>query len=62
MKINKKYLKLVQKYINNGAITPIGEGWYRIDSEHYSVKTGIVGCIDFCKVTEKFLKNGNKRS
>lgn len=60
MKISKKDLKLVQKYINNGAITPICEGWYRIGDEHFSMKTGIGGCIEFCKAVEKFLKNGKQ--
>lgn len=55
--LKAKDLNLVQKYINNGAITPIGEGWYRIGSEQFSVKTGIGGCIDFCKVAEKLSKN-----
>jgi len=62
MKISKKDLKLVQKYINKGEITPICEGWYRIGDEHFSIKTGIGGCIEFCKAVEKFLKHENKRS
>ena len=52
--LKAKDLKLVQKYIDKGAITPIGEGWYRIGDEHFSTKTGIRGCIEFCKAVEKF--------
>lgn len=61
MKISKKDLKLVQKYINKGAITPICEGGYRISDEHFSFITGIGGCIEFCKEAEKFLKKWKQK-
>lgn len=60
MKIRKKDLKLVKKYINKGIITPVCEGGYRIGDERFSTITGIGGCTEFCKAFEKFLKNGNK--
>lgn len=53
-------LKLVRKYIQEGWISYIGDGLYQIGNEHLLTKTGIRGCIEFCKTIEKFLKSGKQ--
>ena len=59
MIISDKDLELVRKYIDKGVISYIGDGWYQIGDDHFSLKTGIGGCIEYCKTVEKN-KNGKQ--
>ena len=56
MIISDKDLELVRKYIDKGVISYIGDGLYQIGNEYFSVKTGIGGCIQYCKEAEKLRK------
>lgn len=52
-------LMLVRKYIQAGWISRIGDGLYQIGTEQLLTKTGIGGCVEFCKAVEKILKMEN---
>ena len=57
MEISKDNLNLVMKYIDEGEVTYIGDndedGYYQIGYEPFAIKTGIEGCIEYCKGAEE---------